>query len=192
MEGMDLIELLNIEFERKCEKNSNYSLRAYARDLGVQPATLSHIMRRKRAPSEEFRLKVYSALKLSIDQKQYLEQNPEDILRFNKGEMDVFLSLSDWYYDAIIELVRTKGFESQTEYVAKRLGINEEEAGSAIKRLFEMGQLKEAPNKMWIGSNENSITYGGDQTNFALQKLQRQLMEKSIEALETVPKKNRE
>lgn len=192
MEGLDLIELLNAEFERKCEKNKSYSLRAYARDLGVQAATLSHIMKRKRAPSPEFKEKVYSALKLSVDQKSYLESTSEEVYKFTKKEMDVFLSLSDWYYDGIIELLRTKGFESQNEFVATRLGIGIEEAESAIKRLLQLGLMKKMPNKSWNATSENTIMYGGDQTSFALQKLQRQLMEKAIEALEHVPKKNRE
>lgn len=192
MEGLDLIELLNIEFGRKCEKNKSYSLRAFARDLDVQPATLSHIMKRKRAPSPEFRQKVYSALKLSIDQRNYLENRPDEVFKFTKKEMDVFLSLSEWYYDAIIELIRTKGFESQSEYVAKRLGLSLEEADGAVKRLLQMGIMKKMPNKTWVATSENVIMYGGDQTTFALQKLQRQLMEKAIWSLEHVPKKDRE
>lgn len=192
MEGLDIIELLNIEFERKCEKNKSYSLRAFARDLDVQPATLSHIMKRKRAPSPEFRQKVYSALKLSVDQKSYLENRPDEVFKFSKKELDVFLSLSEWYYDAILELMRVKGFESQTEFVAKRLGLGIEETEGAIKRLMQLGLLKKMPNKTWVSSTENTLMYGGDQTTFALQKLQRQLMEKAITSLETVPKKDRE
>lgn len=192
MEGLDLIELLNVEFGRKCEKNKSYSLRAFARDLGVQAATLSHIMKRKRVPSPDFKEKVYAALKLSIDQRNYLNSKSDEVFQFTKKELDVFLSLSDWYYDGIIELIRTKGFESDIEYVAKRLGITIEAADSAVKRLQQLGLLKKMPNKTWTATNENTLVYGGDQTTFALQKLQRKLMEKAIDSLENVPKKDRE
>lgn len=192
-QGLDLIELLNIDYQRRCEKNKSYSLRAFARDLDVQAATLSHIMRRKRAASAEIKQKIYDALKLSVDQRNYLNnQTDEDLHRFDKRDMDVFISLSEWYFDAICELVRLKGFESNIEFVSSRLGISYDEAKSSLDRLFEMGILKETPNKTWIDSNENSIVYGGDQTNFALQRLQRQLLEKGIEALEKTPKKDRE
>jgi predicted DNA-binding transcriptional regulator len=192
-QGIDLIELLNIEYQRRCEKNKSYSFRAYARDLSVQPATLSHIMRRKRAAGPEIKQKIYDALKLSVEQRNYLNtQGNEDLHRFDKRDMDVFISLSEWYFDAICELVRLKGFESNVAFVSKRLGISREEAQSSVNRLFEIGLLKETPNKTWIDSNENSIVYGGDQTNFALQRLQRQLLEKAIEALEITPKKDRE
>lgn len=192
MKGLDLIDLLNMEFKQKCENNPSYSLRAFARDLGVQAATLSHILKRKRVPSPLFRKKAYTALKLSVDQRDYLESRPEEVFKLTNMEMDVFLSLSDWYYDAIIELIRTKGFESQAEFVAKRLGLGQEEAESALKRLFHLGILKKMPNKQWTAPSENTIVYGGEQTNFALQKLQRQLMEKAIVALEQTPKKDRE
>ena len=135
--------------------------------------------------------KNYDALKLSVEQRNYLNgQGSEDLHRFYKRDMDVFISLSEWYFDAICELVRLKGFESNVAFVSKRLGISREEAQSSVNRLFEIGLLKETPNKTWIVPNENSIVYGGDQTNFALQRLQRQLLEKAIEALEITPKKD--
>lgn len=192
MKGMDLIDILNIEFDRRVARNPSYSLRAFARDLGVQAASISHIMKRKRAPGQAFREKVYEALHLSVEQRKLLEVEPENIFRFNTMEMDVFVSLSNWYYDAIIELMRTKGFESQVDFISKRLGITEAEAETAINRLIQMGLIKEMPNKTWAANYENTLAYGGDQTNFALQSLQRQLMEKAIVALEEVPKKNRE
>ena len=192
-QGLDIIELVNIEYQRRCEKNKNYSLRAYARDLSIQPATLSHIMRRKRTLTPQIKQKIYDALKLSVEQREYLDgQGEEDLHRFNKRAMDVFISLSEWQFDAICELVRLKGFESSVDFVAKRLGLSHEEAQSSVDRLFEMDILKESPNKTWIDSNENSIVYGGDQTSFALQRLQRQLLEKAIEAMENTPKKDRE
>lgn len=189
---MDLIDLLNIEFDRRAAKNPQYSLRAFARDLGVQAATMSHIMKRKRVPGQAFREKVYEGLHLSVEQKKLLETDNENIFRFSTVEMDVFVSLSNWYYDAIIELIRTKGFKSQEEYVANRLGLSLAEAETAIGRLFQMELLKRMPNKKWAANNENTLTYGGDQTNFALQNLQRQLLEKAIVALQEVPKKSRE
>ncbi len=103
-----------------------------------------------------------------MDQRNYLEDRPEEAVRFTKAEMDVFLSLSDWYNDAIIELLRTKGFESQSVFVAKRLGMSLEEADSALKRLFHLGILKKLQNKEWAAPAENTIIYGDDQTNFAL------------------------
>lgn len=150
-------------------------------------------MRRKRPASSEIKQKIYDSLKLSVEQRSYLNnQGTEDLHRFDKRDMDVFISLSEWYFDAICELLRVKGFESNVEFVSKRLGISHDEAQSSVNRLFEIGLLKEPPNKTWIDSNENSIVYGGDQTNFALQTLQRQLLEKAIEALEITPKKDRE
>jgi uncharacterized protein (TIGR02147 family) len=192
MKGMDLIDILNIEFESRRAKNPKYSLRAFARDLEVQPATMSHFLKRKRVPSPAFRERAYVMLNLSVDQRRQLENGADEIFRFSEMDMDIFVSLSNWYYDAILELLRTKGIKSQEGFVAKRLGISVAEAESAINRLMQMGMIKQMPNKTWVVNNENTLTYGGDQTNFALQNLQRQLMEKAIIALQEVPKKNRE
>ncbi|GEM_PF-4756843 len=51
------------------EKNPNYSLRAYARDLGIHPATLSLIMKSKRAFPLNSLDKVAEALGLSEAEK---------------------------------------------------------------------------------------------------------------------------
>lgn len=68
-QGLDLIELLNIEYQRRCEKNKSYSLRAYARDLSVQPATLSHIMRRKRPPAKRLNKKSMMPLNYQLNRE---------------------------------------------------------------------------------------------------------------------------
>jgi hypothetical protein len=46
---MDLIDVLQEEFEKRRAKNSRYSLRAFAQNIGVQSATLSAVLKRKRA-----------------------------------------------------------------------------------------------------------------------------------------------
>jgi len=42
------IELLNREFESRKARNTKYSLRAFARDLGLSPGTLSEVLKQKR------------------------------------------------------------------------------------------------------------------------------------------------
>ena len=106
--------------------------------------------------------------------------------------MDLFISRSDWWYDAIIELIHTKGFIPKEEFVAARLGITIDEAKQSIARLVSLGLIKIMPNKSWVASNENTIIYGEEQTNLAFLKLQRQLLDKAIDALERVAKKHRQ
>ncbi len=191
---LDLVDYLNLELEGRKKKNSGYSLRAYGRDLSIQPATLSHILKRKRQISDSVKKKIYSHLGLSKDQIQYFEgknNNGVDV-RYKKFDFDTFAILSDWYYDAICELVRVKGFESDVDYVARRLGLLKNTAKEAVDKLFDLELLKESPNKTWIETTGNDSILGGDTTNLALQKLQKQLLEKAIEALKETPKDQRE
>lgn len=51
--------------EKRCEKNSRYSLRSFARDLEISPQTLSRILRQKRGLSYEMGVKISQKLPLS-------------------------------------------------------------------------------------------------------------------------------
>ena len=189
---MDMIDLLDIEFEKKREKNKNYSLRAFARDLKVPAASLSHIMKRKRPPSDEFLNKAAKALKLTDDQKAKIKNESQQVYKFSQKEIDYFMTLSEWYYDAIIELMRTKGFESNSEFIAKRLGMEPQEIDSALERLENLGMIKKNHNNMLHSTTENILVYGGDNTLFFLQKIQKQLLNLAVDALDHTPKPNRE
>jgi uncharacterized protein (TIGR02147 family) len=192
MSQLDLIELINIEFEERRIKNKFYSLRALSRDLGIQPATLSHILKRKRAISKGNRAKIYNFLNLTNEQIKILNESEKSEISFTELDLDILKALGNWYYDAILELVRTKGIKFKPKFIADRLGISEIEAEGAIERLKNLSFIKENPNKSWTITFDNNLMYGNDNTNFALQSLQRQLLEKAIEALMIVPKIERE
>jgi uncharacterized protein (TIGR02147 family) len=189
---LDLISILQSDLDAKKLKNSKYSLRAAARDLGMQPAILSGLLKRKRALTNSYKKKIYAFLRLTNEQIAVLESHKTQNVPFNQLDVEIIRSISDWYHDAITELLRTKGIEFNADFIAKRLNINLEEAEVAIERLQALNIIKVLKNKAWSVSFDNTLIYGGDSTNFALQTLQRQLLEKAIEALVKVPKTDRE
>src|SRR5262245_8657459 len=48
----EMRDLLQAELGRRCDVNSSYSLRAFARDLGTDHSTLSQVLRRRRTLTE--------------------------------------------------------------------------------------------------------------------------------------------
>src|SRR5690242_4562906 len=69
---MEFRSLLQQELIERCRKNPSYSLRSFARALGVQAPTLSHLLRGKRPLTPKQIRKLGQALALS----------PGDIERF--------------------------------------------------------------------------------------------------------------
>lgn len=188
---LDLIDYLNVEFKLRKERNNNYSLRAFAKNIGVQPATLSHVLKRKRQPSESFKKKVYKSLDIPIEQSQNFD-NVQKGFNNSNLDMDLFVTMSEWYFDAILELLRVSGFESNVDYVAQKLDLPKGQVRDAVKRLFDLNLIKESPNKTWVETEGNSEILGGESTSVALQKLQIQLLKKAIEAVQNTPKPQRE
>src|SRR4051812_3089835 len=61
---------LKSEFARRCERNRAYSLRAYARALGLAPGALSEVFSGKRVPSYRMARKLVAALDLSPTEEE--------------------------------------------------------------------------------------------------------------------------
>ena len=89
--GIYYINKLRDIFSERKSKNPNYSLRAYGRDLGIHPSSLSLIMKCKRAfPVVNFE-RMNESLRLDeVEQKMFLE-SIEKINFSTKKEVRSFL-----------------------------------------------------------------------------------------------------
>ena len=126
----------------KKNKNSGYSARALARDLGISPPFLSQVMSGKRNLSLEQKLKLADTLgidlKLNANQKEKPQLTKIDLLQ-NSIEHDKILKY--WYHFAILELIQTKNNSANPRRIAAKIGISELEAKTAIDRLLEFGYV---------------------------------------------------
>lgn len=184
----------------RCEQNPRYSLRSFARQLGTNPATLSSILSRKRTITERTIKKFGLALQLS----------PQEILAFTKEIQtpdkkeaetkiyqelthDTFVAVSDWHHDAILELTHVKDFQPDPKWIAHTLGISILTAKAAIERLLRLELLKIDDQGKWIDvARDNSNTLDSDFSSAAMRKYQKAILEKSIHALESLPRSERD
>jgi len=186
---------------QRCQKNQSYSLRAFARSLNVSSSALSAMLNGKRTITPSSIEKLSLALGLGpkeIQRYKILSKvkgaNGEDVAQddFQQITMDSFAIISDWYHYAILELIRVKGFKSDLTWVSRSLGITKSEVNIAVERLKRMGLLKITSEQKWI--DESTLANQGKATNItghltsaAARKFQRQVLEKSIVAIEEIP-----
>jgi uncharacterized protein (TIGR02147 family) len=140
--------LLN-ELTARKNRNASYSLRAFARDLGVSVTALSGFLGKKRQLSPRNLARVAQSLSLSPAEFAELKTErknqtvvrhlPED--RQLLGE-DQFRMVADWYYLAILNLTKTKNFKSNSTWIAERLGLTKDVVEQSLDRLFRMGLIK--------------------------------------------------
>lgn len=186
---------LQNELLRRCGANPRYSLRSFASNLQTNPAILSTILSKKRTLTEAHITKFGAALSLDPSTIQSFVQNlkKRHISTYQELTQDVFLSISEWYYDAILEMTGLKSFKPDPKWIAKVLDISINEVNAAVERLIRLELLEIDKNgKLNDSSRSNSNTIDSDFSNIAMRKYQKKILEKSIEALEKLPRTDRD
>ena len=183
----------------KCRANSRYSLRAYARFLQIDPSTLSHMLRGKRKITPE-KVKTLG-LRIGLTPRkiqEYLEtgSNPRgrtssELVDVENLALDTFETISDWYHYAIFELIQLEGFKNDSKWIAKKLGIHVVEVDAAIERLIRLNLVELVKGKLRqkVGF---ITTVANPQSAEAFRKLQMQILNKALIALEEIPIERRD
>ncbi|WP_413582824.1 DUF4423 domain-containing protein [Bdellovibrio sp. HCB288] len=146
--------LLMQELAKRQTRNSSYSLRAFARDLGIGSTTLSDVMGERRSLSKTNLEKVMERLLLSPLERELLwaeYRQGSSKIEIDKDlllQEDTFRMISDWYYMAIMNLAQIPTNKAHPQWIAKRLGIKEAEAEDALERLFRLELLKKSRNRL--------------------------------------------
>lgn len=209
---MNYRDFLQREFESRSRRNPAYSLRAYARDLGVQPSKLSEGLRGLKGFSRATAQRIARGLELSSPEQEYFvtlveqehargqaaKKSATEKLRSLEAQrnykniyLDHFKAMADWYHLAILELTAVKDFTSDSQWIAARLGIHEREAENALQRLLELGMLVRDSTGALRQAEEDAAT-PGDIPSKAIREHHSQILAKADAALERVPVERRE
>lgn len=154
----------------KKEKSAAYSMRAFARDLGMSHSLLSMIMSGERPLTLNQAQKIAVSLNLSTHEEKKLMhlalvslpdnaklgKKVRDDARKRMGNGQSFTTLDSekfqliakWYHFPILDLTFTKDFRSNVSWIAKRMGISAVEARGAVNRLLDLGLLEKKLGKL--------------------------------------------
>ncbi|MES2770041.1 MAG: TIGR02147 family protein [Bdellovibrionota bacterium] len=185
---------LKSELARRCAKNPAYSLRAFSKLLGVSHAALSQVMSGKRPLTLKSQRQM--ALALALSPEQFINfQMSKDITfeeQFQTLNIEKYDILADWTHDAILELTNLRSFKPDPKWIALVLDISVHEVNAAVDKLVRNKLLKIEKTKWTDLSVNNTVNHLGDFTNPALRKYQKDLLEKSIDVLESLPREERD
>ncbi len=187
---------LQEEFERRCHKNSSYSLRAFAVFLGLHHAALSLIIRGKRPLSKKMIIRIGRKLSLGPSEiSNYLTTNNfkellplTDMTSENSIQLsiDTFKALSEWKHDAILELTRLSEFKGDFNWISQTLDIPVNEVQIAVERLTRLGFLIVDETGKWLDVSGDTHIASNEFTYNAMNKLQKAHIDKSLEALDNL------
>jgi uncharacterized protein (TIGR02147 family) len=177
--------------------NHNFSYRYFSRKVGVKaPNFLQWLIEGKRNLAKNTIPKVAKALKLNQKESEYFTNLVlftqaktintktgyfEKLLEIRKSfnakqlEESQYEHYSNWYYEAIRELLKYIEFNPKPRYAYRNLGkmvcpaITESQARKAIKQLLKLGLVFQDKNSI-IKQSEDFITTGDEVNSFFVRK----------------------
>ena len=186
----DFVTHLQHTLVDRCRKNPQYSLRSFARTLQVSPASISGIMNRRRPLTAKMILRLGQNLGMGPEElNPFLKETAvSKVKNFQALSADDFALISDWHYYAILELMKVNGFSAEAKWIANALGLSLVEIKVAMERLERTKMIEKLPDGSWkdlSGGYSTSLQPGF--SNVAAKRYQKQILEKSIQSIESDP-----
>lgn len=181
------------ELMHRRNKNPLYSLRAFARDLQVSTTCLSDVLAQKRNFSKKNALKVARSLGMSVDSVESAAPTPapaREGYQLRQLSEEEFEQISDWYHYAILNLAKLRTNNANPDWIARRLGIETEQAKTSLDRLMAAGLIQVSSGRLHRTSLP--LTAGNGGPSPAQRKFHKQFLALAEGSLERDPIESRE
>lgn len=143
-------QLLKAELQQIQKTSPKYSMRSFAKKLGVSQTELSEVINRKRKPSSRLILSFFKIC--SKTQAEYLgrmfslERAGLKLRKKDKHlyklEEQQFKMMAEWEHFAILSLFQTVDFNSDPAWIAKRIGSTKAKVEEYLKTLQYLRLIK--------------------------------------------------
>lgn len=192
---------LSEELESRKRRNPAYTLRAFARQLGIAAPVLSEVLRRKRGLPQAQVAQISKRLSLSPAETRVFCESAHAwrpglrhlaAVEVSESEYKLideernFRIIAEWEYYAVFELVDVEDFSEDPKWISRRLGITENRARIVLEHLLESGLLMRQPNGA-LKKVAKQLTTTQDQVSVALRRSHQESLEMASTKLETVP-----
>jgi predicted enzyme related to lactoylglutathione lyase len=138
------------EIARRCARNPRYSLRAAARALVMDPATLSQLVRGKRRFTPRTIRRVGASFGLDPAAiEEYVRREAKPLRTLDELEKDLAALVDEWQHRAILELTSLDEFQPDSRWIARVLGTTADQVNVALQRLTRLGLLRMVSAEKW-------------------------------------------
>ena len=196
-------DFLQAELDKRKEINTYYSLRSFARDLGISAPRLSQVLSAKKGISAKAADDIADKLRLNKEDMDWFtssvkaehsrsqkekkafqerfQELQENATTFTNLQLEYFKVISDWYHYAILEMTHIEGFKSDLDWISETLNIDREKVREAINRLKSLELLEEVNGK--LVDRFVALMTPNDTPSDSLKKINSQLLKKANEAI---------
>lgn len=202
----DYRDILREELAVRSQINPRYSLRAFARDMELAPSRLSEVLSGKQGLSRPVASRIADKLGYSETERDFFcdlvesiharkEQSRSEAMEkikraFDENELlrlknDTFHLISDWFHLAMLELTTLDGFQSDVKWIAKVLGISENEVELGLERLERFGFISRDDGQI-VTVEQRTTTPGGTPSE-SIKKFHKQILQKAMDSIYLQP-----
>lgn len=206
MENLTYRTILADEMNFRMKENSSYSLRAFARDIGISPSQLSDIFKGKTGLSSKKALSIAQGLGLSKNETDLFKalvevehgrsakiiQSAKEFIssvehnsKYKGLSLDGFKLISDWEYFAILSAMELDDYDGTIDFLKEKLCLEQSVVEDCIKRLLKL-DLIDLKNGKFIATGE-MFTTSHDIASTALKRFHKQHIAKSLNAIDNIP-----
>jgi transcriptional regulator with XRE-family HTH domain len=186
--------VLQAELARRCSRNPQYSLRAFAKYLGVDHSSLSQLLRGKRRMTARAIRKFCARLGFDAETTAaYVAGEPEETddvavaREVRQLACDMASLIADWQHYAILELIHVRDFQPDSRWVARVLGITVDEVNVAVHRLLRLGLLEMAATDQWVDRLGDATASARSFARAAVEQFSQQVRQLTLQAVGSLP-----
>ena len=192
----NLQRTLHEKYLESKSRNPGYSIRAFSKKVGVTPGTLSLVMLVKRNISKKLAIKIIENLSLDPQERSEIINEQKQALKkekptYIKMQVDHFNLIGEWHNFAILNLIKTKSFKSDKEWIAKKLGLTL----AKVKKSLELLKRLEMISIDKQGNIKRTVTKyrtSDDLINSAIKKSHHEALDLAHDKLDEVSVENRD
>jgi uncharacterized protein (TIGR02147 family) len=195
-ESYDIPALLRERLRAAARRNPRFSLRSFAKQLGIDHSTLSQVLRGQRRLSARALEAVGKRLGLGKEvihayprasRRKTIPKNLPASLRCFHFDLDTFQLLSVWHHYAILELIQIQGFKTDSRWIANTLGIAAEDVKIALQRLLRLGLLEMSGRAHWKDKSGDAEFQTAALTETARNQINQEVHHLAVEAINRIP-----
>jgi uncharacterized protein (TIGR02147 family) len=202
--------IILLVFEERQARRKQYSMRAFARDLGMRQSTLSGVIRGVHGMSPDTAREISLKLGFSKREADYFialveskharskvaktrAKSKIEKLSANRAattlQEESSYFLSSWYFPAALELVTLGGPKTDAQFISKRLKITLSQATEALAVLQQLKLIKKTENG-FIREQEH-LSAVGKAPSKTLRNFHKQILDLGKKAIEEQSIENR-
>lgn len=168
-------------------KNPRVSIRSICIRAGISSGRMTDLLNGRRALSEYYAEKLVYGLKLSRQERDdlysFITVHSRKTPQRRMLTENQFSEIVGWENYAILNILKTQDHVPTSGWIADRLGIAPQVVEQSLENLFQRGLIKKSGEGFeWVS---DYITTSWEFSNDSQQETHKQVLDKSLETLET-------